>query len=56
MRALEGRSVSSKSRETRELLGGMKENSVSLTRGGVIDMPFRQINDLSQKGNREKLS
>ena len=35
--------------ETRELLGGTEENSVSPQ--GVIDLPSRQINDFSQKGN-----
>ena len=40
--------------ETRELLGGTEENSVSQT--GVIDLPSRQINEFSQKGNRKKLS
>ena len=36
------------------MLGGTKENSVSQL--GVIDLPFRQINDFSQKGKRKKLS
>ena len=33
--------------ETRELLGGTEENSVS--RLAVIDLPSRQINDFLQK-------
>ena len=33
--------------ETRQLLGGTEEKSVSLTR--VIDLPSRQINDFLQK-------
>ena len=33
--------------ETRELLGGTEENSVSPR--GVIDLPSRQINEFSQK-------
>ena len=37
--------------ETRELLGGTEENSV--TRQGVIDLPPRQINDFVQNGNRK---
>ena len=40
--------------ETRELLGGTEENSVSPMR--VIDLPSRQINEFSQKGNIKKLS
>ena len=39
--------------ETRELLGGTEENSVS--RRGVIDLPSRQINDFLQKGKRKKI-
>ena len=42
--------------ETRELLGGTEENSVSPMRGQIIiDLPSRQINDFSQKGNRKKI-
>ena len=37
--------------ETRELLGGTEENSAS-----PIDLPYRQINEFSQKGNSKKLS
>ena len=40
--------------ETRELLRGTEENNVSRTRG-FIDLPSRQINDFSPKGNRKKL-
>ena len=40
--------------ETRELLGGTKENRVS--RLAVIDLPSRQINDFVPKGNGNKLS
>ena len=40
--------------ETRESLEGMEENSVS-PRPGVIDLPYRHINDFLQKGNRKKI-
>ena len=39
--------------ETRELLGGTEENSVSPLRD---HLPSRQINDFLRKGNRKKLS
>ena len=35
--------------ETREVLGGTEEKRVDL-----IDLPSRQINEFSQKGNRKK--
>ena len=38
--------------ETRELLGGTEEKSIP--RRGVIDSPFRQVNDLSQKGKKNR--
>ena len=38
----------------RELLGGTEENSV-FSDEGSINLPSRQINDFSQKGNRKKI-
>ena len=40
--------------ETRELLEGMEENSVSPTRG-VIDLPSRQIYDFFTKEKQKKI-
>ena len=37
--------------ETKELLGGMKENNLSPARG----LPSRPIRDFVQKGNRKKI-
>ena len=56
LRDFEGRRVSSKnpSRETRELLGGTQEKSISLTMGHWFALN-RHINDLSKRAELKRL-
>ena len=42
--------------ETRELLGGTKENKILPDEGGGIDLPSRQIIEILQRANKIKIA